>query len=286
MSDKAYALPRLEVKTDLPGMSLEEETAIALTEHNAIVKAFSVFAKALGPDFQPLPVDSTVGQSSPFGTPLRFRSPEIACIWLHYNVGRILLHRLHPYMPPAAMIAAGIVAQKTKDYAANVGKICAGLYSSTPDSPGEALEPKFAGGLIESTFPLLFAGIQYQDMSQRGWTISKLHDISRMTGWQTSAAVAAACEIAWERQGLAGRGPPYQRSLDRNNKDARVNGTSRLADSGAAKVEAVDAATEHEGQFVSHDRNLIGKHSSTRVHWALGLLGVEKDIEKLELSDK
>jgi hypothetical protein len=189
-------------------------------------------------------------------------------------------------MPPAAMIAAGVAAHKTREYAQDVGKICAGLYQSTPGSPSDALDPSYAGVLIESTFPLLFAGVQYQSISQRGWAISKLHDIARMTGWQTSAAVAAACEIAWERQGLAGKGPPYQRSLDRNNKDARVNGKSRLADGGHSRVEALDPASEHESQFVSHDRNLIGKHGSTRVHWALGLLSVEQDIEKLELTDK
>lgn len=263
---------------------LNTATSEAVAEHSAIREAFDLFACSLGPDFDPLPANESI-QSSPFGPALRYQSPTIACIWLHYNVGRILLHRLHPSMPPAAMVAAGVAAQHTKTHAQNVGKICSGLYSSTPGNPNEPLDPTYAGALIESTFTLLFAGVQYQDISQRGWTISKLHDIARMTGWQTSASIAAACEIAWEKMGQAGRGPPYSRSLDRSNEDARVNGTSRsVYPEGVDRhLGTPDAKAEHESQFVRHDRSLIGKHSSTRVHWALGLLSVEEDIKKLNI---
>ncbi|RMZ92105.1 hypothetical protein DV736_g679, partial [Chaetothyriales sp. CBS 134916] len=283
IGDKAYALPQLEVRTDVPSTNLEEDTAKALAEYAAIKQAFDTFVSALGPDFQPVDPDKASFQTSPFGSPLRYRSPEIACIWLHYNVGQILLHRLHPHMPAAAMIAAGLTAQQTNENAENVGKICAGIFQSIPDDPGNPLDPRLAGALLETTIPLLFSGVQYQEMSKRGWTISKLHDIARMTGWQTSATIAAACEHAWETQGRIGRGPLYHRSLDRKNKDARINGLPRLEDTGLARVEVVDAASEHESKFVSHDRNLIGKHGSTRVHWALGLLGVETDMEKLRL---
>ncbi|RMZ80836.1 hypothetical protein DV737_g2855, partial [Chaetothyriales sp. CBS 132003] len=283
IGDTAYALPQLEVRTDVPCTNLEEDTAKALAEHAAIKRAFNTFASALGPDFQPVDPDKANFQTSPFGSPLRYRNPEIACIWLHYNVGQILLHRLHPHMPAAAMVAAGVTAQQTHEYAENVGKICAGIFQSIPDDPSNPLDPHLAGALLETTVPLLFSGVQYQEMSKRGWTISKLYDIARMTGWQTSATIAAACEHAWETQGRIGRGPAYHRSLDRNNKDARVNGLPRLEGAGSARIEVMDAASEHESKFVSHDRNLIGKHGSTRVHWALGLLGVETDMEKLRL---
>ena len=264
---------------------LNAGTEQALAEHAAMKNAFDLFAQSLGPDFEPLVNDGSFPQTSPFGAPIRYRSPAIAAIWLFYYVGRVLLYRLHPQMPPAAMISASVTAHLTRDYAQTAGKVAAGLYAMTPIGPGDPLDPTLAGALIESTFPLLFAAIQYQDASQRGWTISKLHDIARMTGWQTSGAVAAACEIAWERMGLAGKAPPYTRSLDRNNKDARVNGTSRRVDPARAEVYSgsSDAGVEQESQLLSHDRSLIGKHGSTRVHWALGLLSVEEDIKVLDI---
>ena len=267
------------------GSDLKVETEQALKEHEAMTHAFDVFAQSLGPDFEPLMNDGSFPQTSPFGAPIRYRSAAIAAIWLHYYVGRVLLHRLHPQMPPAAMVSASVTAHLTKQYAQTAGKVAAGLYAMTPGVAGDPLDPTFAGALIESTFPLLFAAIQYQDAPQRGWTISKLHDIARMTGWQTSGAVAAACEIAWERMGLAGKGPPYTRSLDRNNKDARVNGASRRVDPGNTdnSLGATDTGAEQESQFMSHDRSLIGKYGPTRVHWALGLLSVEEDIRKLNI---
>ncbi|RMD40798.1 hypothetical protein DV735_g4334, partial [Chaetothyriales sp. CBS 134920] len=283
IGDPAYALPQLEVRTEVPYQNLEEETAKALSAHAAIKQALDLFASALGPDFQPVDADRANFQTSPFGSPLRYRSSEIACIWLNYYVGLILWHRLHPNLPAAAMIAAGITAQQTYEYTENVGKICAGLFQSIPGDASNPLEPRLAGALIETTIALLFSGVQYQEMSKRGWTISKLHDTARMTGWQTSAAVAAACEHAWETQGRLGKGPPYHRSLDRNNKDARVNGLPRLGDTVAPRVEDLDAASEHESKFVRHDRSLIDRHGGTRVHWALGLLGVEQDMDKLQL---
>jgi Fungal specific transcription factor domain len=264
---------------------LKHETDQAVAEHTAIAKAFDVFAKSLGPDFEPLVNDGSFPQTSPFGPPLRYQSPAIAAIWLHYYVGRILLHRLHPHMPPAAMVAASVTAHLTREHAQNVGKAAAGLYAMSLGGPGDPLDPTYAGALIESTFPLLFAAVQFQDASQRGWTISKLHDIARMTGWQTSGAVAGACEIAWERMGQAGKGPPYTRSLDRGNRDARVNGASRKIDARSTGDYAgpADTGAEEESQFVSHNRALIGEHGPTRVHWALGLLSVEEDIKKLDI---
>ena len=260
---------------------LERETEKALAEHTSICEAFELFARSLGSDFDAIS-DERQLQSSPFGPLLVYRDSRISCIWAHYNVGRMLLHRLHPSMPPAAMVAASVTAHLTKEYAQNVGKICAGLCASVA---GDHLDPDLAGALIETTFPLLFAGVQYQEAAQRGWTIAKLHDIARMTGWQTSASIAAACETAWEKTGQAGRGPPYTRSLDRNHEDSRVNGLSRLSNvtDRSEEPEGRDAVHDHVSQFVSHDREEIGKHGSTRVHWAFGLLSVEEDIGKLNL---
>jgi hypothetical protein len=263
--------------------NLDEETADARREHASISEAFDVFHASLGQEMQPLPHEGAQ-LSSPFGPKIQYAGPEIACMWAHYHIGRILLHRLHPDMPPAAMVAAGVTAHLTKTEAQIVGQICAGLLASIPaaGSAQEALSPRHAASLMEISFAILFAGVQYTEMSQRGWVISKLHDIAQMTGWSTSAAVAAACEISWERMGQAGKGPPYVRSLDRNNKDERVNGhLRRLAPMLSASI--TDAAGDHNAQILGHDRGLISKSTSSRVHWAMGLLSVEEDVKNMNI---
>lgn len=283
--DPAFAVMQ-QRKESTPPRNLEDDTAKAFAEYNEIQKAFDVFERSLGHDFEPLPA-SGAPIATPFGPALVYKNPAVACIWGFYNIGRILLQRLHPEMPPAAMVSAGVTAHLTRDYAQTVGKICAGIYSTQQYGQSGALDPIFAGAMMESTFYLLFAGVQYTDPGQRGWTISKLKDIERRCGWQTSGAIAAACEIAWERMGQAGRGPPYERVWDVNNKDIRVSGVFRRSEGkGERSSQVSDAATEHEIEFVNHDRSLIDRSGSTRVHWAMGLLSVEEDIKQMSLEDE
>lgn len=270
-----------EQKKSTPPLNLDDETSRAFTEHDEITKAFDLFARSLGPDFDPLPyTDAPV--TTPFGPALSYKNAGIACIWALYYVGRLLLHRFHPEMPPAAMVAAGVTAHLTRDHAQSVGKICAGLYATPQYSQSGSLDPSYAGALMESTFSLLFAAVQYTDAAQRGWTINKLQDVSQRCGWQTSGAIAAACETAWERMGQTGKGPPYERRLDPRNHDARVTGAGRRPS--MASTRSADAMAEHESAFVIHDRSLIDRSSSTRVHWALGLLSVEEDIKQMSLN--
>ena len=270
---------------------LETETRAALAEHASIAKAFDLFAESLGPEYSCLPADAAPPISTPFGPALQYRTHPIACIWAFYYVGRILIHRMHPHMPPAAMLSAGVTAHLTATYAQTVGKICAGLYCPQQYSLQTGnLNPNLGGALMESTFPLFFAAVQFQDAGQRGWTISKLRDIARLTGWQTSAAVAAGCEICWERMGQAGKGPTYTPTMDRSNKDERVSGKSRRGpmnsgqDSASVKREGGKGGEDEEPpSIINHDRRFINVNPSARVHWALGLLSVEDDLEKLDL---
>nr|KAK5434704.1 hypothetical protein LTR18_010199 [Exophiala xenobiotica] len=280
LKDPAFTGMKGEKKST-PPLSLDDETTRALTEHAEITKAFDLFARSLGPDFDPLPYTDTP-VTTPFGPALNYKNAGIACIWAFYYVGRILLHRFHPEMPPAAMVAAGVTAHLTRDHAQAVGRICAGLYATPQYSRSGSLDPSFAGALMESTFPLLFAAVQYTDPAQRGWTISKLRDVSLRCGWQSSGAIAAACETAWERMGQAGKGPPYEKRLDPSNHDARVTGAGRRPS--MVTTRSGDAMAEHESAFVIHDRSLIDRSSSTRVHWALGLLSVEEDIKHMSLN--
>ena len=266
---------------------LKTATQIALAEHAAITDAFETFVSLLPATFQPLPADSSLPITTPFGPALQYRTYTVACIWAFYYVGRILLHRLHPHMPPAAMISAGVTAHLTNEYAQLIGKISAGLYSPQQSNiQAGNLPPQLSAALIENTLFLLFAGVQYQDAAQRGWTISKLYDISTRTGWQSSASIAAACEVAWHTMGKAGRGPPYQPTMDRNNQDPRI----RAAFEGRGSANSVSSASpssemKNEHTILSHDRDLIDRNASSRVHWALGLLSVEDDIAKLTVSN-
>ena len=284
INDPAYAVKGDYAESTLPS-NLGDDTARAIAEYNKITEAFDHFAEALGTDFEPLN-DTANMLPSPFGPALVYKNAAIACVWACYHMARIAAQRLHPEMPPAAMVAAGVTAHLTRDRAQRVGKICAGLYGAQQYGQTGALDPSFAGALMESTFFLLFAGIQYTDAGQREWTISKLKDVERRCGWRTSGAIAAACETAWERMAQAGRGPPYERYRDVQNQDSRVSGISIRSDNssppGGQRRDA--AADQHQSEFVDHDRSLIDRSSSTRVHWALGLLAVEEDVRKMTLN--
>lgn len=190
---------------------LDRPASDAEAQWEQIRAAFDLFGRALGADFGPLPADSTPPISTPFGPALQYRTHTIAVFWGFYYTGRILLHRMHPSMPPPAMVAAGVAAPTTAGYARMIGRIAAGIYYP-PRFNREAgrLTPTLGATLTEVTVPLFFAGVQYTDPAQRGWTIAKLRDIARLTGWQTAAAIASGCESAWYFAAKKGRGPAYE----------------------------------------------------------------------------
>jgi hypothetical protein len=281
---------------------LSAATANALQEHASITAAFDLFHRLLSnPEYAPLTPDTTPPIFTPFGAALQYRTYPISCIWAFYHVGRILLHRLHPHMPPAAMVSAGVSAHLTHNDAQTVGRICAGLYLTTSYSLQNAnLNPSLGSALMESSFSLFFAAIQFQDAAQREWTISKLQDIARIAGWQTGAAIAAGCEVCWERMGEAGKGPKYVPKMDRGSKDERLGGRMRRGEAsgergvgwGAVKAEGLgraqagvggDVKEEEPDLLITHDRRFINVNANVRVHWALGVLGVEDDMARLDL---
>ena len=201
--------------------TLEAETAEAKAEWTRILAAFEAFSEALGPGFAPLPSDSVPSIATPFGPAVQYRTHTVSFLVAFYYTGMILLHRLHPDMPAAAMIAAGLAAPRTGKYSQLIGKIAAGLYyPQRPGLPGGGLSPTLGAALSDITITLFFAGVQFRDAAQRGWTISKLRDIARLTGWQSAATIAAGCETAWVKTFEAGRGPPYQRTMDAWSPDS------------------------------------------------------------------
>ncbi|KAI9848847.1 MAG: hypothetical protein M1837_006363 [Sclerophora amabilis] len=265
-SEKREPSPTSNANDD---MELEAATIEAEEEWNEIKAALQVFKECLGPHYQPLPPEYMQPLSTPFGPAVFYKMYSISCIWSLYYMALIILHRAHPSMPPAAMMAAGIAAPKTAGYANEIGRIAAGL---VPTSTTSEVNPSLGAALIEATMSLFFAGVQYQDAAQRGWTVTKLRDIARLTGWESSAAVAAGCETSWEKQAALGRGPPYTRVGDPISKDDRMAGRKPFL-------------TDEEPKDTS-DRRFIGVNPAARIHWAIGILGLEEDLGKLKLEKK
>jgi hypothetical protein len=247
-------------------LGLDVATAEAEREWEDIKQALQLFEDSLGPDYESLSSEYQQPLTTPFGPTRYYRTYSIACIWAFYYTALILHHRTHPSMPPAAMMAAGVAAQQTSGYANEIGRICAGLI---PSNHSGQVSPALGGAIAECVMALFFAGVQYQDPVQRVYTVSKLREVTRMTGWQTAAAVAAGCESAWVRQGELGRGPPYTRTRDVWAKDERVSGHRPGPD---------DPVLDSNS-----DRRFIQVNANSRVHWAIGIIGVEEDMENLSV---
>ena len=270
--------------------------ASAVEEWNDISRAHVVIANALAASeaFSPLTPDlypvAPGGNMTPFGPALVHRSYDISTLWTLLHLSKILLIRSHPAMPPAATVAAVVAAETTKPYATLIGRISAGM--QVPASDALPLSPFLGAALIETTMALFFAGVQYQDNSQRMWLIKRLLDIDRRTGWASAASIARSCETAWERAAEAGRGPPYEaRKTRRYNEEGPIvldgeggdgrDGGSVSRDGkggwGGTGVLKVARAEGEEWGFV------VG----LRVPWAKNLLATEEelraDMEKVDL---
>jgi hypothetical protein len=247
-------------------LELEAATVEAEEEWKEIKRALQVFEDSLGEGWRPVPPERSQPLSTPFGPATHYRTGAIANIWGSYYMAQIILERSHPDMPPMAMMAAGIAARKTAFQATEIARITAGLL---PPGINQPLDANHRGALIESSMPLFFAGVQYADPAQRGWTVRKLQDIARLSGWETSLTIASGCESAWEKAGEAGRTAPYTRTLDPFAKDDRIAG--RRPDYNAMR---------HDD---GNDRRSLGVDPKARVHWAVGLLGFEEQFGKLDL---
>ncbi|TLD21249.1 hypothetical protein PspLS_08987 [Pyricularia sp. CBS 133598] len=256
--------------------SLEERTKAALAEWEGIRQAFDLFNASLGSDFGPLTSEFEPTKPSPFGPALTYRTYSIAGVFMNYYMGLIVLYRAHPSMPPVAMVAAGMAAQQTGMYANTIGRILAGLVDVTPGM--SEITTVVGGILIESCFPMFVAGVQYQDNAQRVWTIGRLLDVVRLTGWRSAHQIAGGCESAWIKAASLKRGPPYERPrhLTTPANGSVWNGPRRI-DKRIKELEDERARDgEPEGQLV------LAKEE--KAHFALGLIAVEQDFHRLDLA--
>ncbi|KXJ92289.1 hypothetical protein Micbo1qcDRAFT_162501 [Microdochium bolleyi] len=256
-----------EVEEPRTDADFEAQTAAAHEEWGRIRHAFEVFKKYLGPDFAPLDADVYPPLSTPFGPSRHYRTYSVAGIWLNYYMGLIMLYRAHPTMPPIAMMAAGLQAPNTAMWAMEIGRIAIGLEEDTTHTT--VVSTLSAAGLIESAFPLFVAAVQYREEPQRHWLIRRLHDISRLTGWESARQIAMGCETAWIRAYELKRGPMYVREPDMDLVSIRDLSEVRRLD---ARIDEIKTETGR-----------ITKEQTP--HYAMGLLLVERDFEKLELQD-
>ena len=251
-----------------PDQGLETATLEADSEWNSICAALDVFEESLGPDYEPLSPDHMQPLSTPFGPAFYYRSYFIACIWSLFYTARIIAMRAQPSMPAAAMVAAGVAAPRTAGWANTIGRICAGIHPVSSSS--RSLHPTHAAALTDSCMGLFHAGVQFRDAAQRGWTITKLRDVARLTGWQSAALIASGCERSWIKAAEMGKGPPYQRTMNLAARDDRVAGRSR------------DPIFTMYPPKDNNDRRFITVNPGTRVYWALGILSAEEDMKSID----
>ena len=139
-------------------MDFDALTVEAHREWNSLVAAFEHFRTYFGPEFEALGADVYPAKDTPYGPAAHYRTYSIAGIWMNYYMGYIMLHRAHPNMPPVAMMAAGLGAQKTAPYAREIGRIAAGLEENI--SSLKLVSTLMGAALIESAFCLFVAGVQ------------------------------------------------------------------------------------------------------------------------------
>ncbi|CAZ82089.1 unnamed protein product [Tuber melanosporum] len=256
-------------KDDLPSEEdLEAATVLAETEWAEIYKAFHVFQESLGDEYQPLPIEYMPVQNTPFGAAIYFRTYSIATLQSLYNMALIILHRCHPSMPAVSMVAAGVAAQKTAKLAIDIARITAGL---VPTDPTGQINPALGASLIESSMPIFFAAVQYQDQAQREWVVMKLREIARLTGWATASRVLLGCQRAWEKAAEMGRGPAYTRPPFEEEGELFYEAFNEkmAADTG------INSMQDEEGSEEAGSKRFLWRTAGRRTAGAVGILGEE-----------
>ncbi|KAE9977439.1 hypothetical protein EG327_007740 [Venturia inaequalis] len=258
-------------QSDKGDYDLTAATQLAVEEWMHIKSSLNIFRSHFGPLYQPLNAGEFPPIQTPFGPAIIYRSHDIANLWALYYMAYIIALRSHPHMPPAAMMAAGIQAHQTAEFAQTIGQIAGGI---VPPTFGQELNPGLGAALCEVSMPLFFAGVQYQDAAQRHWLVSNLRNIEARTGWASVGMIAQGCETSWVKAFEAGRGAPWERTKDEwhmdrrsSTKDSRLSRQSPSTAGDGGPLEDADLT----------DRRWASKNPATRVHWALGLLSVEED---------
>jgi hypothetical protein len=277
-------------------IDLQQQTLDAEQEWADISAALHLLSSHFGEDFQALGPEFSTPIETPFGPALQYRTYGIAGIWMNYHMAQIFLHRSHPSMPPAAMMAAGIAARETGWHANEIGRIAAGIAPNC--TMASSVNPSVGAALIESSTCLFLAGVQvclptyriypsitnifqYQAPHQRHWCVLRLRTIARLTGWQTAHAIATGCETSWIKAAQMGKGPTYERKEDVGVwKTPDVWGNERRID----RARRDGGGDGDVGEVVQMGEKRMVIERTDRVHYALGILGMSGDFEGLDVN--
>ena len=253
---------------------LASATASAEREWNDIQMALLTFKKSLGSAWAPLSADAAPQISTAFGPALQYRSYLIALIWSMFETARIIAARTHPSMPPATMMAAGIAAQQTAQWANTIGRIVMGLQPPPEDQP---LNPTLGAALTESLFPLFFAGVQYVDAAQRAELVERLLLIARRTGQESASLIAAGLETCWVKAGETGRAPPYAKTVRTTTDEFGINVSQSIVENGSGGAgEGGDARTIKKN-------GPVYLSPGKRKDWGMGIMSLEEDFREMSL---
>jgi len=98
-----------------------------------------------------------------------------------------------------------------------------------------------------------------------------MHDIARLTGWQSAMQIACGCESAWIKASTMG-GPEYSRPTIINDFPSSIWKNPRRIDK---KIDELESSDER--------RLVLAK--AERTHYAIGILAIETELARLELRD-
>lgn len=96
-------------------------------------------------------------------------------------------------------------------------------------------------------------------------------DIERLTGWETASQVAKGCETSWVRAAELGKGPPYTRYQEPIPVD-------RIWNRAGQRMNRMWISVGEETHINRQGTALTG-----RVQWAIGLIGIEGNLARLNL---
>lgn len=105
---------------------------------------------------------------------------------------------------------------------------------------------------------------------QRHWIIRRLHDVARLTGWQSSRQIAEGCESAWSKAAAMGKGPPYVQDPDLEREIPKPLWT-------------MDRRVQNKIEQLDSGQNKLVVARPERAAYAIGLLSVEKELERMDL---
>lgn len=131
---------------------------------------------------------------------------------------------------------------------------------------------------------MLLTSTQFRDTTQRHWTVRRLYDIERLTGWQSARQIADGCESAWFKAASMKRGPEYTRPAELGPLfPTTVWGRPRRLDTRIRELEDGSGTDAAQGVGSLNEDNKLVLVRSEQSYFALGLLSVEQDFDRLDL---